>query len=92
MDSALVDFTTVSTKGQVVLPKSIREQLSLAPGARLVVISDGNNILMKPIAVPSLAEFSALMDSAKEWAKDAGLKESDIDEAIKAVRKNKRHS
>ncbi len=39
----------------------------MAPGERLVVISDGNNILMKPIAVPSLAEFSALMDSAKEW-------------------------
>ncbi len=32
------------------------------------------------------------MDSAKEWAKDAGMKESGIDDAIKAIRKNKRHS
>ena len=41
--------TTVSSKGQVVIPKTIREQLNLESGRPLVVFSDGSNILLKPI-------------------------------------------
>ncbi len=92
MDSMLVDFTTLSTKGQVVLPKSFRELLSIDPGTQMVVMSDGVNILMKPIRQPELSEFSSLMDAAKDWASEVGMVESDIDDAVKAVRKNKRRS
>ncbi len=90
METTLIDYTTVSTKGQVVLPKQIREMLSIAPGSQLVVMSDGDNILMKPVKQPSLAEFSSLMDAAKEWATGVGMKESDINDAIKEVRKRKK--
>lgn len=89
MKSTFVDYTVVSTRGQVVLPKAIREELSLTPGTQLVVMSDGDNILMKPIKKPDISEFSALMDSAREWASNVGLKDSDIDDAIKEVRKKK---
>ncbi|MCR4566923.1 MAG: AbrB/MazE/SpoVT family DNA-binding domain-containing protein [Pseudobutyrivibrio sp.] len=90
MSNLVAEVTSVSSKGQVVLPKAIRDALSIVPGAKLMVMSDGDNILIKPIKAPSLSEFSALMDKTKEWAESVGMKEEDIDEAIKSVRQNRR--
>lgn len=84
------DVTALSSRGQVVLPKSIRESLELMPGSRLMVFSDGNNILLKPIKQPDMSEFTELMDGAKEWAESVGMTEDDINDAIKSVRKNRR--
>jgi AbrB family looped-hinge helix DNA binding protein len=39
--------TTVSTKGQVILPKSIREQLHWNAGTRLVVENTNDGVLLK---------------------------------------------
>ena len=90
MSGMIAEVTSVSTKGQVVIPKSIREALAIESGAKLMVMTDGDNILIKPIKVPDLSEFSKLMDKAQMWAKDVGLNEDDITEAIKSVRKNRR--
>lgn len=90
MSEIVAEVTSVSTKGQVVLPKSIRDALSLTPGAKLMVLSDGDNILIKPIKNPALSEFQSLMDKAEAWAKEVGMKEEDINEAVKSVRKNRR--
>jgi len=40
--------TLLSVKGQVVIPKRIRELLGLQPGDRLVVRVDGDAIVLKP--------------------------------------------
>ena len=90
MSEYLTDVTAVSSKGQVVLPKAIRDSLSLISGAKLMVISDGENILLKPIHKPDISEFRAMMKEAERWASDVGMKESDIGDAIKAVRKARR--
>ena len=42
--------TTVSTKGQVVIPKPLRKALSIRPGTRLAIEQDGNAIRMTPVA------------------------------------------
>jgi len=87
MERILTDVTALSSKGQLVLPKSIRELLSLEVGTKLMVFSDGDNILLKPIKVPNKKEFDSLLSKTEEWARSVGMKESDINEAIKAVRK-----
>ena len=40
--------TTVSTKGQVILPKAIRERRKWAAGTRLVVEETAEGVLLKP--------------------------------------------
>ncbi len=50
--------TTVSTKGQVILPKVIREQLRWQAGTQLVVESTSQGVLLKQ-ATPSFAPVRA---------------------------------
>lgn len=83
-------ITAMSTKGQIVLPKKIRTALNLNAGTQFVVFSDKDNILLKPIKEPKLADFEAVLRNFQKWAKEVGVTEPDIDEAIKAVRKKKR--
>ena len=87
MENVITEVTSVSSKGQVVLPKTVREALSLYVGSKLIVFTDGENILLKPITTPSLDEFESLMEKSQKWAKEVGMTENDIDDAISAVRK-----
>lgn len=50
--------TTVSTKGQVILPKAIRDQRHWEAGTRLIVENTEDGVLLKavPIFTPARAE------------------------------------
>lgn len=89
MKQYISEITVVSSKGQVVLPKAIRTKLNLNAGSKLMVFSDGDNILLKPITQPDIAEFREMIDVAQQWADEVGMKESDIREAITLVRRKK---
>ena len=41
--------TTVSTKGQVILPKPIRDARNWGPGTRLEVVETPDGVLLKPV-------------------------------------------
>jgi AbrB family looped-hinge helix DNA binding protein len=78
--------TKLSSKGQVVIPKSIRKKLKLEAGVQFVVLFDKDMVILKKISPPSLDEFDALIKKARKAAKEVGLKKSDIETAIKKVR------
>lgn len=80
-------ITSVSSKGQVVIPGSIRTKLGITTGARMMVMTDGENVLMKPIAPPRVEEFSALVKESQKAAKTAGLTKADLQSAIAEVRR-----
>ena len=82
-------ITAMSTRGQIVLPKKIRSDLNLDAGTQFIVFSDQGTILLKPITEPKLSDFEAVLKKAKEWATETGLQESDINLAVKAVRRKK---
>lgn len=92
MTQYISEITAVSSKGQVVLPKAIRDKLNLSAGSKLMVFSDGDNILLKPIVQPDISEFRGMMDAAQQWADEVGMQESDINEAIASVRRKKNES
>ena len=80
---------TVSSKGQVVLPSAMRKQLSIGNGSKLAAYAAGDVIMLKPIKIPTEADFSARLDEAKEWAASVGYEESDVNDIIKQARKRK---
>lgn len=42
-------ITSLSTKGQIVIPKAIRDSLKLKSGAKLVINVEGDRIIIQPI-------------------------------------------
>ena len=84
------EITSVSSKGQLVLPVSIRNEMNIQPGTKFMVFSDGESILLKPIIEPNIAEVRSMMDAANKWAKEVDLTEADINSAIKNVRTRKK--
>ena len=57
-----LDITSLSTKGQVVIPRNIRNQLNLDIGDKLIVVCDCSNILLKPVLKPNMSEFKSLVE------------------------------
>ena len=87
-----VEITSSSTKGQVVIPSSIRKRLGIRPGCKLVIMTDGDNILLKPIKPPRKDSFVKLIRECQTFAEKAGLTEEDLKQAIKDVRSEKSRS
>ncbi len=81
--------TTLSSKGQVVIPEAIRDRLGLTTGAQFVVVADRDVVILKVLAPPSLKDFAALSAQARRAAKAAGLKQADVARAIAKVRRAK---
>lgn len=81
-----VDILTLSSKGQIVLPARVRKSMSLRNGDKLVMYSEGDAIMLKPIQLPTEEEFKAQLDEAQRWAASVGYTEDDIDRIIKGTR------
>ncbi len=85
-----VATTKMSSKGQIVIPEKIRKQLKLKTGAQFVVVGENDVIILKSISPPSIDDFHNLIAEARKKGKQAGIKKSDIKEAIlKSREKNK---
>ena len=66
-----MQFLTVSSKGQISIPKSLRERLKLAKGTRLnVEVDRGRIILSKPSDWRSLRGIAAGTDLLKSHQAD----------------------
>jgi AbrB family looped-hinge helix DNA binding protein len=81
--------TTLSSKGQVVIPEAIRERLGLKTGAQFVVVADRDVVILKVLEAPALSEFTALAEKARRAAKAGKLAPADVSRAIAKVRRSK---
>ncbi len=52
--------TTISTKGQLVIPAEIREALHIKPGTRFAVLREGNRIILRPVDKHFLDELCGI--------------------------------
>lgn len=84
---ATVATTTLSSKGQVVIPEDVRNALGLEPGAQFVVMGDGDVVILKRIETPARSEFRALAAKARGQARRATLKPVDVRKAIRKARR-----
>lgn len=85
-----VDILTVSSKGQIVIPASMRRKLSIMNGSRLAAYTSGDVIMLKVVDIPTEQDFKLQLDVAEQWAKDVGYTEADVNAVIKSVRARKR--
>jgi AbrB family looped-hinge helix DNA binding protein len=86
---ANVSTTKMSSKGQVVIPENIRKRLNLKAGSEFIVLGEKDVVILKNISPPSLDDFDDLISEARKSAKKAGLKRTDVKDAISKVRGKK---
>ncbi len=82
-----LEITSVSSRGQVVIPQKIRDKLRIIEGEKFVVLGEDDTIVLKKLEVPSFRGFDKLLKKTREFAKRKGLKESDVEESIRELRK-----
>ncbi len=81
--------TRMSSKGQIVIPETIRKRLNLKEGAQFVVVGEGDVVILKAISAPSMEPFDALIQQARQQAEAAGLERVDIAKAVSRARGRK---
>ena len=86
----MATIAAMSSRGQIVLPIASRKKLGLGEGSQVLVVTDNENILLKPVKEPSLDEFYSLIEQAQRTAAQLGLTEEDLNAEIKAMRAQKR--
>ena len=72
-----MDITSMSTKGQVVIPRDIRNTLGLVSGSKLTIFTDGVRVLLRPLRPAESKDFRQLIqdsEAAIEKAKKGGKK------------------
>ena len=82
-----IEITSVSSRGQIVIPQSIRDKLRIREGEKFVVIGEDNTIVLKKLEMPSFSGIDKLLNKTREFAKKKALKEIDVSEAIRETRK-----
>ena len=86
---ATLATTRMSSKGQVVIPEDVRDQLGLREGSQFVVVGERGVVILKVITQPSSRGFDSLIATARKQARQAGLKRSDVASAIAKARRRK---
>lgn len=83
-----MELAKVTTKGQVTIPKSIRDLLNLKEGSKILFIQKGNDIVIQNAAMLALEKIQEAFEGEAERLE---LKtEDDIVKMIKEFRKNRK--
>jgi AbrB family looped-hinge helix DNA binding protein len=84
-----ISTTRLSSKGQVVIPEEIRERLGLEAGTQFVVVGEGDAVILRVISPPSKSELASLLAKSRSQAKRAGIKQKDVEKAVRKIRKKR---
>jgi len=86
---AETEITTMSAKGQVVIPQSVREKLKLGPKTKLIVYGEGDTIIMRKVQLPDLKEeWERIRQIIEERNRKYGpLTEEDVKGEVEACRR-----
>lgn len=80
------EITSMSSKGQIVIPQALREKLKLKEGERFVILGQEDTIILKKMNLPTFADFDEMIKRSHKFAKDNNLTPKDLELAIKRAR------
>jgi antitoxin PrlF len=82
-----IETTSMSSRGQIVIPLDIREQMGLKEGEKFIVVGEEDTVILKKIIMPSFKNFEKLIQKTQQFAKDKSITPVDVNDAIKRARK-----
>ena len=78
-----MEVSRISSKGQVTIPKTIRDLLNLNEGDRVAFIEDNGKVVITKASLIALRE---LQDAISTEAQEKGITEKDLLNELEAVR------
>jgi len=86
-----IETVKMSSKGQVVIPRDIRDSLRVDEGSVFAVISTEDSVILKKLATPSkeelISELKKIAEDGKKHLKSLGVKEEDIPKIVERSRR-----
>lgn len=93
MPLAEVEMTKMSSRGQIVIPQSLRNEMRLSEGEAFAIARSGDSLILKRIKKPSREEIIAgwrkFNAEGQKIVKKLGIKEKDVDKIIHYARGRK---
>ena len=81
----MFDVTKVSSKGQIVIPKPIRESLKLMEGDKLIAYARGDLIIFRRVKEEE-SILSLMSRPTRTKIAERGVARGDVDEAVEWAR------
>ena len=66
-----MEITSMSTKGQIVIPRDLRKMLGLVSGSKLEILTDGKRILLRLLRPSEVKGFQRLIRADEAATKKA---------------------
>ncbi len=91
-----VETTKMSSRGQIVIPQDIRDELNAKEGTVFAVIGSKETIILKKLETPSkeglIKELESIAKEGRKRADKLGIKESDVPKMVEKIRTEKKNS
>ena len=83
-----MELAKVTTKGQITIPKAVRETLKIKEGSKIIFLRKGEDIIIKNSAMLALEK---IQDAFEGEAERLGLEnEEDVVKMVKEYRKKRK--
>jgi len=86
---AAMATTKLSSKGQLVIPRDMRESMHLEPGDLFAIYGRDDELHLRKIKLPGKEEFEAIMEQGREEARRLNITREDVVRAVREYRKAK---
>jgi len=86
----MVNITKISSKGQIVIPRDIREKLRVKEGNLFVVTDQDDSIFLKKIEIPKVKTWKQATKPFKEAAKRSNFTKEDLNILIEETKITKK--
>lgn len=84
-----MELAKVTTKGQITIPKAIRDKLDLKEGSKIIFLQKGDDIIIKNSAMLALEK---IQEEFEGEAERLGIKnEEDVTNLVKQFRKERKN-
>lgn len=82
----MIDVITMSSRGQIVIPSNIRNEMGLAKKDKFIIMNDRDDIIIRKLKPKSNTEAKKLLDQFAKKFERAGITADEVKDEIRRNR------